>query len=255
MIAIALLLIAIGLSLAITRTAAVMLELTGMSRDSARFQARAAYCGVGYASRESDGINEHPIRRRIISFLMLLGNAGTATVVATMIMSFTKDSDGESHLPLKLAVVSVGLAIFFIASRNKFVDQQMTSLVQYACTKFTRLDLNDYVALLNMAEGFSILEVDVNEGDWLGEQDLAALALPKEGVLVLGVRKSDGQYLGAPTGTTRVEVGDTLTVYGKLSQLEELNRRKHGPAGLYARKAALDEQGSVAKASTGEDSE
>ena len=118
----------------------------------------------------------------------------------------------------------------------------MTKLTQYACQKFTRLDLNDYVALLNLAEGYSILEVDVRKGDWLGGQDLATLALPKEGVLVLGVRKSDGTYVGSPNGATLVEVGDTLTVYGKLAQLEELNQRKHGPAGIFARKVAVDEQ-------------
>ena len=77
--------------------------MTGMSRDSARFQARAAYCGVGYASRESDGIIEHPVRRRIISSLMMLGNAGTATVVATLILVVRERwTDGESHLPVKL---------------------------------------------------------------------------------------------------------------------------------------------------------
>lgn len=242
MIAIALLLLAIGLSMTITRTAAVMLELTGMSRDSARFQARAAYCGVGYASPESECIIEHPIRRRIISFLMMLGNAGTATVVATMILSFTKDAEGQNHLPMKLSIVAAGLAMLFVAARSQFVDRQMTKCVQYACKRFTQLDLNDYVALLNLAEGFSVLEVDVREGDWLGDQTLAALALPREGVLVLGVRKADGGYIGTPTGITRVDVGDTLTVYGKLSRLEELNQRRHGPSGLFARELAIDEQ-------------
>ena len=242
MIAIVVLLLAIGLSLIITRTAAVMLELTGMSRDSARFQARAAYCGVGYASGEFDGIMTHPVRRRIISTLMLLGNAGTATVVATMIISFTKDPDHTTHMLSKLIVVGIGLLLLFLAARSKFVDQRLRVFVEWALESFTHLDLNDYTALLHMSEGFSILEVDVQEGDWLGGRDLATLALPKEGVLVLGIHRSDGKYIGSPTGTDTIDIGDTLLVYGRLSQLEELNQRKHGTSGMYAHLAAVTER-------------
>lgn len=241
MIAIALLLVAIGLSLIITRTAAVMLELTGMSRDSARFQARAAYCGVGYASRESDGIVEHPLRRRIISFLMLLGNAGTATVVATMIISFTKSSGGATLL-MKLAAVGAGLVALFVFSKSKFVDRQLTYFVQWSLKTFTQLDLSDYVALLNLSEGFSILEVEIKEGDWLCGRNLMNLALTKEGVLVLGVHKKDGQYVGTPTGTTQVDIGDRMTVYGRRAHLEELNSRKHGTDGVVAHLAAVSER-------------
>lgn len=242
MIAIMLLLTAIGLSLIITRTAAVMLELTGMSRDSARFQARAAYCGVGYASRETDGIVEHPLRRRIISFLMLLGNAGTATVVATMIISFTKQDDGATPAVTKLAVVAGGLALLFLFARSKFVDRKMSLFVQWALKRFSSLDLSDYVALLNLSAGYSILEVDVHDGDWLSGRDLATLALPREGILVLGIRRNNGEYLGTPIGTTQVDIGDTLMVYGQLAQLEELNHRKHGTSGMYAHLAAVTER-------------
>jgi len=242
MIAIALLLLAISFSLIITRTAAVMLELTGMSRDSARFQARAAYCGVGYASRESDGIVEHPLRRRIISFLMLLGNAGTATVVATMIMSFTRSSGSITSTFMKLGAVGVGLLILFVFAKSKFVDRQLTHFVQWALKTFTQLDLSDYVALLNLSEGFSILEVEVQEGEWLCGRNLMNLALPKEGVLVLGVHKKDGQYIGTPTGTTQVDVGDRMTVYGRKSHLKELNSRKHGTDGVSAHLAAVSER-------------
>lgn len=247
MIAIALLLLAIGLSLIITRTAAVMLELTGMSRDSARFQARAAYCGVGYASRESDGIVEHPLRRRIISSLMLLGNAGTATVVATMIVSFTKSGSGATTTATKLVAVGVGLLILFVFANSRFVDRQLTRFVQWALKTFTQLDLNDYVELLNLSEGFSILEVEIQEGDWLSGRDLLSLALPKEGVLVLGIHKKDGNYVGAPKATTQIDVGDRMTVYGRRAHLEELNTRKHGTDGVGAHLAAVSERSQVSE--------
>ena len=59
-------LIAITLSLLITRIATEALTLTGLSRTSARFQARSAFTGTGFATSESEAIVKHPLRRRII---------------------------------------------------------------------------------------------------------------------------------------------------------------------------------------------
>ena len=52
--AIALLLIALIVSLIVTRIASVALTLTGLSTDSARFQARSAFTGCGFTTSESD---------------------------------------------------------------------------------------------------------------------------------------------------------------------------------------------------------
>ena len=237
MTALALLLLVISFSMFITRSAAVMLELTGMSRDSARFQSRAAYCGVGYSSRESEGIMEHPVRRRIISTLMLLGNAGTATVVATLVLSFR----GGEHWLSRLTLLIVGLVVVYFFATSKWVDQKMSEFIHWALRKYTRLDLNDYTALLHLSQGYSVLEVEVQPGDWLGGNDLAQLKLPEEGVLVLGVRK-DADYIGTPTASTVVEAGDVLTLYGRLDRLEELNHRQTGRAGFYAHEVAVSEQ-------------
>jgi len=237
MTAIALLFLVIGFSMFITRTAAVMLEFTGMSRDSARFQSRAAYCGVGYSSRESEGIMEHPVRRRIISTLMLLGNAGTAGVVATLVLGFR----GADHWMSRLLILIAGLVALYFLSSSKWVDNKLRQFIEWALEKYTGLDLHDYTALLHLAKGYSILEVDVQEGDWLGGHTLAELELSKEGVLVLGIRRKSGDYVGAPTANTEVNFDDVLTLYGKLERLEELNRRQTGVAGLYARQAAIEE--------------
>ena len=236
MTALVLLLLVISFSMLITRSAAVMLELTGMSRDSARFQARAAYCGVGYSSRESEGIIEHPLRRRIISTLMLLGNAGTATVVATLVLSFR----GTDHWGVRVQMLLLGLVVVYFVATSRWIDAKMHDFIHWALKKYSRLDLNDYLALLHLSQGYSVLEVDVQPNDWLAGNDLATLKLAKEGVLVLGVKKPMG-YVGAPGAATVVDAGDVLTLYGRLERLEELNHRKTGRAGLYAHTAAVEE--------------
>ena len=76
------------ISLLVTRIGAVALTLTGMSQDAARFQARSAYSGVGFTTSESEQVVNHPVRRRVLAFLMLTGNIGIAVVIASMIATF-----------------------------------------------------------------------------------------------------------------------------------------------------------------------
>ena len=60
MIAIGTVLAAILVSLLVTRVAAIALSVTGLSRESARFQARSAFTGVGFTTSEAESVVNHP---------------------------------------------------------------------------------------------------------------------------------------------------------------------------------------------------
>lgn len=62
MIAAITLFLIITLSALITRIAAIALAHTGLSTQSARFQARSAYTGTGYSTSESEKIMNHPVQ-------------------------------------------------------------------------------------------------------------------------------------------------------------------------------------------------
>ena len=66
MIAIFSLLLVLVLSLLITRIATIALTYTGLSRQSAKFQARSAFTGVGFTTSESEKVVNHPVRRRVL---------------------------------------------------------------------------------------------------------------------------------------------------------------------------------------------
>ncbi len=72
-------LIVLVISLLVVRVATVALTLTGMSQQMAKFQARSAFTGAGFTTSESENVVGHPVRRRIIMLLMLVGNAGIVT--------------------------------------------------------------------------------------------------------------------------------------------------------------------------------
>ena len=44
----------------------------------------------------------------------------------------------------------------------------------------------------------------------------------QEGMMVLGIYRSDGDYIGVPRGETEIYDKDTLVVYGRSKSLREL---------------------------------
>ncbi|MCD6142157.1 TrkA C-terminal domain-containing protein [Candidatus Bipolaricaulota bacterium] len=240
MAAIISLLIVVALSLLITRVATVALTLTGMSREAARFQARSAFSGVGFTTKESEQVVQHPVRRRIILLLILLGNAGVVTALASLIISFTDFKEGE-WLPRLLALLG-GLAGLWVIAASKLIDRGLSRVIGWALKRWTHLDVRDYAALLNLSGGYRVVELQVKPNDWLANRRLSELKLRDEGILVLGIHKADGTYIGAPRGHTEIHPGDLVVLYGRAGVLCELDARRRGVTGDKAHAAAVREQ-------------
>lgn len=68
----------LGLSLVVTRLATTALHLTGLSWEAANFQARSAFTGTGFTTAEAEKVTGHPVRRRIITWLMIARSAGSS---------------------------------------------------------------------------------------------------------------------------------------------------------------------------------
>ena len=65
----------------ILRVGTAALVVSGVSRDIARFQVRSAFFGVGYTTAEAEMIVNHPFRRRMVQWLMLMGAIGITGVI------------------------------------------------------------------------------------------------------------------------------------------------------------------------------
>lgn len=217
-------LVVISLSLVITRVATVALTLTGMSSQSARFQARSAFTGAGFTTAESEAVVDHPVRRRIVMYLMLTGSAGLVSAMGTLMLSLTQVRDAAQGLS-RMAILFAGLVALVAVSRSRLIGRGMQRLIERMLRRYTDIDVRDYDALLHLSGQWQIVELSVEEGDWIADRPLEELDLPDEGVLVLGLTRTDGHYVGAPTGVTRLEPGDTVLLYGRSAALAELDQR------------------------------
>jgi hypothetical protein len=211
-----------------------------MSRESAKFQARSAFTGVGYTTSESEGMVAHPVRRRIVMLLMLLGNLGVGAVVATLMLSLMKTSQSETKWPLLLAFAG-GLVLLWMAATNRYLERHLNRAIAWALQRWGNLELRDYVAILQLEGDYAVSELLVEPNDWLADKSLIELKLPEEGVLVLGIRRKEGAFLGTPTGDMQVHAGDTLTLYGPVDRIEDLDQRRRGKRGEVAHKEAIEE--------------
>ena len=246
MYAVVVLLVVAMLSLLITRIATIALTATGMARPSARFQARSALSGVGFTTTESEAVVAHPARRRIIMALMLLGSAGLATSIGGILVGFVGTANAGDRLT-RAAVLVVGLALIYAVSMSSRVDRGLSSIIGAALARFTDLEVRDYVALLHVSGEYEVKEMLAGEHDWITGRTLGELRLRDEGILVLGIVRPDGSYLGVPSKQTRIEPGDTMILYGRDALFAELTERRKGPAGDEAHRQAVAEQHQVAE--------
>ena len=81
------------------------------------------------------------------------------------------------------------------------------------------------VHLMQLTRDYAISELQVQPGDWVADKPLANLGLPDEGILVLGIQRADGSFVGAPRGRTVIHAYDMLVLYGRSSVLTDLDVR------------------------------
>jgi len=72
-VTVALLVLVIVASVVVVRFGAVLLELTGMPWEQAKFQSLSAFSNSGFTTREAEDVMRHPVRRRIVTYLIIIG--------------------------------------------------------------------------------------------------------------------------------------------------------------------------------------
>ncbi|MBA2113437.1 TrkA C-terminal domain-containing protein [Bremerella alba] len=233
----------IVISLMVVRIATIALVLTGISHQLAQFQARSAFTGAGFTTSESDKVTQHPVRRKIIMLLMLLGNAGIVTAVSSLMLSFV--NTGDEHpvsIWIRFGSLGIGLGILWFITQSEWLDKRLNNLVEWALRRWTDLEVADYSNLLHLGNGFMVVEMIVQEDDWLVKGDLSGLRLSEEGVLVLGIERPGVDYIGVPRGHTQLQADDTVILYGPRDILTNLDERRAGSTGNWDHHKAVDKQ-------------
>ncbi len=219
------------MSITVVRIGAIGLELTGLSTEVASFQSQSAFSGAGFTTTESESIVTHPVRRKIIRRLILIGSAGITSTIATFVLTFSNAS-GEG-VALRSVLLVVGCILIYLLARSKIIYNIMKKAIIKALSLNKELKLYDYQEILGISKGYSITRMSVKKDNWAVGKQLKDLGLNEEGTLILSIHRdvNGEEKFIIPAGKTQLEVGDRLTVFGKCTNSECLFHRPQGDEG------------------------
>lgn len=242
-------------SVLITKIATESLVHTGLSKEAARFQARSAFTGVGFTTKEAENIVNHPVRRRIIMSLMLIGNVGIISAIASLMLTFVDTGQDFGDNIFRVGLIIISMAFLWLLSKSRWVERILVKVIKKALEKFTMLKVRDYIELLDLKGEYEITVIEVKEGDWMQDQRVGKLKLWEEGINLIGIQRSDGTYLGTPKGNTKIVTRDQLILYGRKNNIKNLEERKQDFLGDEEHEKAVKEQNQEEQKQRQEDKE
>jgi len=213
-----LLIVFICVSYLVVRVGAIGLEMTGMERSRARFQALSAFSGTGFTTKEAELVVNHPRRRKIVSYLMILGNAGIVSVIATFVLSLRQSGFRPS---LNLAIIAASLFILYrVASHQKF-GKKLTSKIRETLKQKLHFEKVHIEELLHQSDGYGIASVLIEKRSKIAGLSLAESRFKERDLMVLSIER-DEEVIPVPKAQNKIQVGDRLICYGKLENLRGL---------------------------------
>lgn len=199
------------ISFSFVRIASVAIRLTGLSDGEARFQALSALTGTGFTTSESELIVNYPIRRKIVTYLMIVGNLGLVSVMSTLMISLMRtDADVQSTMT-QIALIVSGVGILFVLMTNKHVDELLCSAIAQLLKRYTFLGERSYNRLVQIGDGMSIAEHRIANGE---QKTLNEIFRHFPSLTCLAITQSNGKTIMNPGEKQVFGVGDKFVVLG-----------------------------------------
>jgi hypothetical protein len=217
---IAILIITIFCSFIVVRIGGLALQLTGIEPDVARFQALSAFSGTGFTTRETERVVRHRTRRRIVTILILLGNAGLVTIIATLVASFTQVTGNEWFF-VRLAIILVSIFVFYKLIMRSRLGNRMIQWTRKPLIKRILRDAPTFEEIYGAGKGWGVSLVLIKKNSHYADSTLADIAVEGD-MQILAIDRPD-EFVAQPGSEDRLGEGDRLLVYGRTKSIERLS--------------------------------
>jgi len=208
-------------SLLVVRIGATALMMTGISWDTASFQSYSAFFGVGFTTREAEMVVNHPVRRRIIRDLILAGNIGLTSVLATLVVSTTQ-SEIPLHPLVVIAILIACTALVVYAFRLGWLQKALDHVIRRTLEKTGIVRVLDYEMLLRIQSGYCVSEIEIMPDTPAVNRTLRESRPWDHGVIILAMKRNEETLPGIPGPDTTLLTGDVVTVYGQEESVKRL---------------------------------
>jgi len=224
-------LLTIIVSFIIVRIGAIAFELTGLEWSLAKFQSLSCFSGTGFTTKEAELVTGHPQRRRVAAVLMVLGNAGFVTLIATFANTIRPQvTDGKwgSFFSLEvppgllpwinlLFLVVVGCVIYRILSHTQ-VLQAITNVLRNRVMKSDVAQAVTFEELMVATGGYGVAAVTVDAQSELANKILRKSGLREKDITVLAFERN-GITTANPSADSRILPNDRLICFGKTDMI------------------------------------
>lgn len=218
----------------VVRIGQAAFELTGLNPDQAHFQALSAFTGTGFTTQEAELIVAHKQRRKIASVLMILGNAGVVTLIATLVNSIRPEETSTIFIPvlekkvpwflvpyLNLTIILIILYLIYRAFRSSRLSNMLMEKVQQKMVDRKIIQPACIEELLLNTKGYGVSQVEITNNNPLSGKVLSESKLREHDILVLSVERVE-EHIINPSPKTRFGPGDKLVCFGKLNNIREV---------------------------------
>jgi hypothetical protein len=204
------------ISALIIKIGSTALRMTGIDKETSRFQSLSAFTGTGFTTTEAENIVNHPQRRKIVKTLMLLGNVGIVTVVATVFLSFRGGTLSDSLT--KLGLIGIVFFVLLFASLIKGLENVLDRFIERRLSKMTHFSTGGFSEIVKLARGYGIAEVGIPADHPLGGKKLFESNLSSSDIMVLAIKRGF-RLIPTPKANEAIEEGDKLLCFGRLKNL------------------------------------
>ena len=220
-------------SFVVVRIGAIAFQLTGLEWSLAKFQALSCFSGTGFTTKEAELVTGNKQRRKIATFLIILGNAGLVIMIATLAGSLVPQKTilsklSESFLPFNIPpdlvkwvnliiIVAVVYGIYKVFTHEKFV-RKMTNILRKKIIKKEIFQKVSFEELLLATGGYGVSQIAVNAGSPVLGKTLAKSELREQDIMVLATVRGS-ETIPNPPANMKILLGDELICFGKLENI------------------------------------
>jgi hypothetical protein len=227
MVAVFIFIFALVSSFIIVRIGAIAFQLTGLEWSLAKFQALSCFSGTGFTTRESELITRDKQRRKIASILMVLGNAGLVTMIASVAGAFAgpagilpKDTADIYSVLVNLAMLIILLYIFYRIAKNRKFRTRITNFLRKKIMKREAFQNVSFEELLFVTGGYGISKFRLTKDSPLAGKTLLESDLRKNDITILAIIKGD-DTIPNPPANSRLEPGNEVVAYGNTNNMRK----------------------------------
>jgi len=213
------LLVAILISFIVVSVGGLALQLTGIESEVARFQALSAFSGTGFTTTEAERIVQHRTRRRIVTILIILGNAGLVTIIATMVATFTQVT-GYGWFFARLGIIIISILVLYRLVIGSRFGNRFLQLVRKPLIKRILRDAPTAEEIFHAGKGWGVSLITIKEESKKAGLSLSEL-VGEEDLIILTLEAAD-DFISRPGVGEKINVGDRLLVYGRSESIKRL---------------------------------